>query len=399
MLKSRGIWFIILTSVLVTLAAGCSQRSEPSARSNQLLLQLQLVFDDLDNAINEGKGYKDFLNSDGFPTGALLAWSESYLMQAYAEMFQATGDERYLDKLSDHVESVLRNRDDFRGQVDWKGDLAPAWGTDRYTKEGDWKHFAVHTGMITYPMLEFVQLVREFGIDRLSDEAEAILVRVKEAVDYHDKEWVVQDLGFGLYTFPEDYYGRPNYICPLNQQAAMGRSLLLLWKLTGEERYRQKATDIAAALKYSFQEDEQGAYVWGVNLGPPSHSNPVDDISHSTITIHFVTLAHQAGIEFTANDMEKITSTVKRLFSGGRVARRIDGTGDYAYEIAAGQYAFLTPYDREIWKLSHDLLFEIYRVDLTAKYFQEDWWGTVMLGIARLANNAKYIKVGGGSQR
>lgn len=350
------------------------------------------LFDELDLAVNKGAGYKEFVNPDGFPTAALLAWSESYLMQAYAEMLRATGDERYLDKLYDHINSVMGNRDDFRGQADYKGDLVPAWGTNRYTRGGEWVHFVAHTGMITYPMLEFVQLVREFGIERLSAEAEAILARVKEAVDYHDEQWVVQEQGFGLYTFREDYYGRPNYVCPLSQQAAVGRSLLLLWRLTGEERYRRKATDIAAALKYSFREGEQGAYVWGVNLGPPSDSNPVADISHSTITIHCVALAHEAGIEFSVNNMEKITSTVKRLFSGGRVARHIDGTGDYAYEIAAGQYAFLTLYDREIWNLCHKLLFEMYRVDLTAKCFQEDWWGTVMLGIARLASNARHLE-------
>ncbi len=349
------------------------------------LESLQEAFDVLDHAVNEGKGYKDFLNPAGFPTGALLAWSESYLMQAYAEMFRATGDERYLDKLYDHIDSVMRNRDDFRGQVDYKGDLVPAWGTNRYTKGGDWKHFVVHTGMITYPMLEFVQLVREHGIERLSDEAEAILARVKESVDYHDDQWVVQDLGFGVYTFREDYYGKPNYVCPLSQQAAMGRSLVLLWKSTGEEQYRQKAADIATALRHSFLENEQGAYVWGVHPGPLSDSNPVADVSHSAVTIHFITLAYEAGIEFTAADTEKLTDTVKSFFRGGRALSRIDGTGDYAYEITAGQYAFLAKYDHKIWQLCYDLLFVLYRVELTARYFQEDWWGTVMLGIARLA--------------
>lgn len=60
---------------------------------------LQKVFDTLDYQMKDGSGYKDYLNPDGFPTGALLAWSESYLMQAYAEMFRATGEERYLHKL------------------------------------------------------------------------------------------------------------------------------------------------------------------------------------------------------------------------------------------------------------------------------------------------------------
>jgi hypothetical protein len=126
--------------------------------SSTRLQSQQEVFDDLDQRVNEGRGYKDYLKPDGFPTWALLAWSESYLMQAYAEMFRATGGRRYLDKLYDHINSVIYNRDDIRGQVDYKDELVPALRTDRYTKDKAWMHFAAHTGMITYPRLEFVQL-------------------------------------------------------------------------------------------------------------------------------------------------------------------------------------------------------------------------------------------------
>lgn len=354
---------------------------------------LREVFDALDQQVNEGRGYKDNLNTDGFPTGALLAWSESYLMQSYAEMFRATRDENYLDKLYEHIDSVMHNRDDFREQVDYKGELIPAWGTNRYTKNKTWMHFAVHTGMITYPMLEFVQLVRNFRIQRLTKEAETVLALVQESVNYHDKEWKPQETGYGLYTYPEDFYHKSNYVLPLNQQAAMGRSLILLWKLTNEKKYFERARDIALAIKASLQPAKFGGYVWGVQIGPLSDNNGLEDISHGAITIDFIRLAYEEGIVFTSQDIQRITFTIKHLLADGRAERYVDGTGDYSYEIAAGQYAFLTPYDHEIWQLCYKLLFEIYRVDLTAKYFQEDWWGTVMLGIARLANNAKYIEL------
>ncbi len=364
---------------------GCQgiERQENDCSS---LVCLQQVFQELDTSVNEGGGYKDYINSDGFPTGALLAWSQSYLMQAYAEMFRATGDEGYLSKLYDHINSVIRNRDDFRGKLDYKGDLVPAWGTDRYTRDKAWIHFVVHTGMIIYPMLEFVQLIREHGIKTLKDAAEAVLARVRESADYHDGQWVIviQETGFGLYTYPEDYYRKSNYVVPLSQQAAIGRSLILLWRLTGEERYYEKARDIALAIKGSLQENEFGGYVWGVEIGPLSDRNHVADISHSTITVDFIRLAYEAGLVFNADDIGKIVHTIKRLLADGRAERYIDGTGDYAYEISAGQ--FTSAYDAEIWKLCYDLLFKLYRVDLTGRFLSEDWWGTVMLGIARLAH-------------
>ena len=33
-----------------------------------------------------------------------------------------------LTSFYDLIDSVMRNRDDFRGRVDYKGDLVPAWG-------------------------------------------------------------------------------------------------------------------------------------------------------------------------------------------------------------------------------------------------------------------------------
>lgn len=350
---------------------------------------LQKVFDKIDFAVNNGQGYKNYLNPDGFPTGAILAWSESYLMQSYAEMFRATGNKRYLDKLYDHIESVMKNRDDLRKQLDYKGDLVPAWGTNRFTKEGKWKHFVVHTGMITFPMLEFVQLVREHRIERLSDKADIVLACVREAVDYHDDQWIIQKAGFGLYTFREDFYGRQNYVLPLSQQAAMGRALLLLSKLTGDEKYNKKVQDITSTIKTSLREDDHGGYVWGIGITSFPNENRIADISHSAITVHFITLVSDSGLVFDLKDIEKVVTTMKRLLMEKRVPRYIDGTGDYICEVTAGQYAFLTKYDPIIWHRCHSLLFDLYKVDLTAKYFQEDWWGTVMLGIARLARYAE----------
>jgi len=220
-MSKQLLWFLIfaLTSMLLISPYNSeAQVAYPQNNHSNILPQskniesLKKVFDKLDKRVNEGKGYQDYLNPDGFPTGALLAWSQSYLMQGYAEMFRATGDEYYLDKLFEHVKAVMRNRDDFRGQRNWKGDLVPDWGTDRYRKVGDWKHLVVIAGMITYPMLDFVRLVREYRIERLEEEAEEILSRVKETVDYHNAQWVVQESGFGLYTYDEGYYGISNYV-------------------------------------------------------------------------------------------------------------------------------------------------------------------------------------------
>ena len=379
----------MIVSLMVALSPVLSACAASSSTSTDHTVNyLKDLFDRLDTQVNNGNGYKDYLNPDGFPTGALLAWSESYLMQAYAEMFRATGDEEYLDKLFEHVESVLNNRDDLREQVDYKGDLVPAWGTDRYTTGGEWTHFVVLTGMITFPMLEFVLLVREHGVSRLSAQAEDVLSRVEESIRYHDDQWAMQEAGYGLYVYREDLYHQQNYACPLSQQATIGRSLLLLWQLTQNDQYLAMATDIAIAIKSSLGDNGRGGYVWGVFIDDGPEDDSVPDVSHSTMTIHFAALACEAGVVFNRTDMERFATTVRNLWQDGRVTRYIDGSGDYAYEIAAGQYAFLAMFDPQIWGLCYDVLLSSNRVDITASYFQEDWWGTVMLGIARLARFA-----------
>ncbi|MEA3432364.1 MAG: hypothetical protein U9R01_06825, partial [candidate division WOR-3 bacterium] len=313
-----------------------------------------------------------------------LAWSESYLMQAYADMYRATGDIKYLDKLDDHIQSVLANRDDKIGQKDYKGELVPCWGTDRYTRNGEWMHFAVHTGMITYPMLEFVQLARESGIEKYSTVADDVLQQVKESIKYHDREWKADH-----YVYPEDFY-KKNYIVPINQQAAMGRSLILLYELTGKGEYLNKAESLAKFVKdKAIKEDNAGGYILrgAFEPGKTTPEDKIADISHSTITIHFAYLCYENDIVFRQQDMQKFASTIKKLAetNGNHFPKYLDGTGDFDYEVTAGQYAFLAEFDGEIYDSIMDLFFNHLKIEQTAKYMQEDCWGTIMLGLSRLA--------------
>jgi hypothetical protein len=96
-------------------------------------------FDKTDAACNNGNGYK---------TGVadMLAWGESYIMLSYVEMYRATKDTHYLDKLIDHADCVLANRDDNRNFHDYSGRSRAAWSVGgQYTvaelrlKSGDGK--------------------------------------------------------------------------------------------------------------------------------------------------------------------------------------------------------------------------------------------------------------------
>lgn len=85
------------------------------------------LFDQIDRHVTGEGGAKVGLGGD-------LAWGESYVMLSYLEMYEATKDTRYLEKLVEHADQVLKQRDDQRGFRDYSGRSRPAWSvSDKYT--------------------------------------------------------------------------------------------------------------------------------------------------------------------------------------------------------------------------------------------------------------------------
>ncbi len=110
---------LLVLGFYVGVSAGTTQPSDsPLSRT---------AFDRMDQRINSGGAYKT-------ATGGQIAWGESYVMLAYAEMYRATRDTAYLDRLVDHADCVLKQRDDNRGFRDYSGRSRPAWSVgEKYT--------------------------------------------------------------------------------------------------------------------------------------------------------------------------------------------------------------------------------------------------------------------------
>lgn len=61
------------------------------------------------------------------PDGSTLAWGESHLLHALVDLFEATGDPKYLREVARRGERLLTHRDDRRGVADGSGHRRPAW--------------------------------------------------------------------------------------------------------------------------------------------------------------------------------------------------------------------------------------------------------------------------------
>lgn len=95
------------------------------------------AFDLLDQSFNNGDGWKRETNDkDSSGLSGKLAWGEAYVLQAYALMYERYRDPRYLDKMVDHIDHVLANRDSERGVTDYQGHSHPAWRADHHYTTG-----------------------------------------------------------------------------------------------------------------------------------------------------------------------------------------------------------------------------------------------------------------------
>lgn len=306
----------------------------PAAPAVDPLLSL---YQRLDEATHGGQGYSQFDSWDKQHTGCIPCWAQSRVLDSYLEVYSATGDPKWLAKFAAQAEGLPAKTDRRLGRRDYRGVAGPAWSTIHYTR-GRSHVWVAHTGLICAPLLEFARLVRERNLTEFSPQAELFLAAAREAVAFHDDQYSRRN---GLAGYSE----RPDAPCPLagqylpwNQQAAMGRALLLLWRLTGREDYRTRAGEIAASLKgrITFSEDHQRCR-WPYWTRNPPAQERMDDLNHATLVMRFMLDAFQAELVFTKSDLQCLANTLLHdlLRPNGEVAGRLDGTKICSHPVAA----------------------------------------------------------------
>ncbi|WP_298330645.1 hypothetical protein [Haloactinopolyspora sp.] len=244
--------------------------------------------------------------------------------------------------------------------------------------------FAVHTGMITYPMASFVRIVRASPTLRANPryraKAEEYLTAVRAAVAVHDREWRENDLGEGYYVWlkgsPQQWDGCEQ---PINQTLGLGQTIAELAIATGDQTYRHRAEAMARMFSGQLTADAGGAYLWHYwptfghlyrgyeKTGSPetdvsaynpnmlSRATQYEDISHAAISVDFAVLAFRGHLGFTGQHMARLartfTQNVATTSEGAATAwTRVDGTGgpsaNYAHQ--APRWAPIAWWDSEV---------------------------------------------------
>ena len=282
-------------------------------------------FNTLDNAINHGEGYGNDTNEF-----AVLAWGESYILQAYLDMYQATKNKKYIEKFISQAKKVYQNTDSARNIKDYKGKKRSGWSATKYSKHQEPVVHIVHTGMVLYPLVKFSLMVKQDAtLATYKDWADKFTELGEKAAREIDDQWGYNaSTGEGSYRFVGDEPLKFSVKgqMPFNGQLAFGRVLIALYKITGKESYLSKARALATMFKRHLVTTPQGAYVWG--YAPSTKITLMEDISHGGIDVDFAVEAAQANIVFNRTDLERFAKTILNAKKNNKFVEFVDGSGD-----------------------------------------------------------------------
>ena len=378
MTRSRLSALLVLLLPSVALAQGVSFRQ---------------TFDTVNLALNKGDGYKTSSNNSG-----TLAWGESYIMMSYAVMFRGTGDPAYLLRLADHALSVLDQRDNKKGLKDFAGKSRPCWQSAKYSNNKKGYCWVVHSGMISYPMADLALLVQQNpklgslkvkGSTTLAAAAATVLAEVQKVVATHDFQYKSgPSSGEGHYrgdpaagaTIGTSLAGKA---LPLNQMNALGRTLVVLWKRTGQAAYLTRAKGLATYLRNRMTKNGS-AYAW-TYWGTPWKQGGGEDISHAAINADFAKLCQSHGLIFTASDALRLARTVylKIHRTTDACADRVDGSGTTGnYTVQVGRWLNLAPHEPRVWPVAANVLRKV----------TKSGSGSTILGLALVARYAPAVR-------
>lgn len=250
-----------------------------------------------------------------------LAWGGSYRMMTFNEMAEATRDEKYLEASERLILEVLSKRDDQTGTALHTGEILPIWSSTRKSPYGRCVH-SVHTGMITYPMLQYAWLAREFPeyYQRHRGTIEKIVRMTDESLAVHDTQWrdgPMDDEGHYMWRHP--HTDGKLHVRPYNWQSAMGRSHWMLHKL-GVEGHGERAVRIAWFAKRRMAVTSTGAYDWAYTLpfepmvADATMADYSEDTNHAALSASFPILMGHDGVVFGAEDMVRFGKTVTEEF-------------------------------------------------------------------------------------
>lgn len=283
------------------------------------------------------------LKCQGTMTGEGVCWHAAHGAGEFLAGFRRTGDAGWLDAAQAYFDALIAklhlSPDGYRG---WVGPFI-------YNKEliAD-----VHVGdaILVNPMLEFAETVLKSPDAALKAKYEAkareyVALAKRDLIEKWDVRgtWL-EDGPYGAYIGWNKYMtagrldawqdladAKSGISLPFNKQNDMAIASLRIYRITGEEPYRQRALRI-----FLFQKSRMclfdDHYAW--NYWEPYYPGDVDDQAPNSLhhwvnvhgyrnyqagEVHQIVEAYHSGLAFTEEDMRRIVNTnLKAMWNGDR---------------------------------------------------------------------------------
>lgn len=285
-------------------------------------------------------------DNDELNRGRYYGWGLSIPNHACVIAYEATSQVRFLELLSQTIETILPYRDSELGRVDDVRKRAMhSWGTNRYAGEGRYTADITVAGRISYPIASFCRLVRNDTRleERFGRQAERFLQVARQCIDEYDDEF------YTIEGTDQGYYQSVTHdeVEPINHMAWAGNALILLHDITGEQKYGRMARQLAAYFRAGMWIDKSGNLVWSYRLYR-LRGKKGEYVWKARTSSEFALLAHRYGVVFTQRDMVAIADTfLNNIYRGnGRFSARIDCVyiDMEKYKDHRGGYLCLTPF-------------------------------------------------------
>lgn len=232
---------------------------------------------------------------------------------------------------------------------------------------------AVHVSQICVALLQFSELI---GADpKLTAVYGVYATKYTEAASaalgvYESDYRVLGDLGY--YVIPS---GAPNDFestdAPQNHNMSMALCFILLFRVTGDSFYLDRAEQLMRTFKESLSTaDVEGAscVVWNyfspmlVNYKGYENKQAsvwrsarrgntrMEDMSHAVLAVEAAIAAHKEGIVIASSDLSGMAQTFETLSKSDSLPNYIDGSaGSGKYDSIAGRWAVLRPWGSKVY--------------------------------------------------
>lgn len=196
----------------------------------------------------------DFSYSNNFM--GRITWSESYRLCAMTKLWSNTKDESLKNAINDIVSRIIFRINANNLEV---SDANPkyGWATTKYSYDKTTPiSLLVDDSLIHYSLLNAVQneVITDINLQN------TIIDNAQKYVEYQERFF---DAEKSLYRIPYGIqFELDGVIAPFNWQNAFGLMLIELYKLTGQDKYEHRVTQIAEAFHREVEYTNDGRLLW-----------------------------------------------------------------------------------------------------------------------------------------